>query len=239
MWWPNTFRHVRVTNLAKRSLTMQAADHIPDFAFFKDFYSIPEQRILLSAALLKLDSTETRQFRKRRMDYVATAKNTSRTDAVDSLFLPDEYYGFEEGHYDGVIKNYREMHITSWPEDIPEVGPLLTRLQSLHPDEETQTHILHLATDGEILPHVDNIGASGSWILGVSLGATRIMRLENTERSEPAFDIALPSGSVYMQRDSIRYGHKHSILRNGVLSGHSHNGGQRLSIMVRNLLSHR
>jgi alkylated DNA repair protein alkB family protein 7 len=39
--------------------------------------------------------------------------------------------------------------------------------------------------------------ASGSWILGVSLGAERIMRMEG---SEGMFDVLLPSGSVYLQK---------------------------------------
>ncbi len=59
-----------------------------------------------------------------------------------------------QGHFDGVIKRYREMHVTSWPEDVPEVLPLLDRLQEIHPSEDTQTHILHLASDGEILVRV-------------------------------------------------------------------------------------
>ncbi|OCH86559.1 hypothetical protein OBBRIDRAFT_220068 [Obba rivulosa] len=232
--WQNALRQVQL--LTKRTVATQSISHIPDFSLFNDFYSIPEQRILLSAALQKLDATESRQFRRRRKDYRPSIETTSGIDSVESTFLPDEYYGFEEGHYDGVIKNYREMHVTSWPESIPEIGSLLARLRALHPDEETQTHILHLASNGEILPHVDNIDASGSWILGLSLGATRIMRLASTEDSDRVFDIPLPSGSVYIQRDSTRYGYKHSILQNGVLSGRQCNGGQRLSIMIRNRL---
>lgn len=87
-----------------------------------------------------------------------------------------------QGHFDGVIKRYREMHVTAWPDDMPEVIPLLERLGRIHPNQDTQTHILHLASDGVILvgrlcvigagitfpntpaspqPHVDNVEASG------------------------------------------------------------------------------
>lgn len=104
-----------------------------------------------------------------------------------------------QGHYDGVIHNFREMHLTSWPtEDVPELSPILNRLHSLLPTQNTQTHLLHLGSNGEILPHIDNLGASGSWILGVSLGATRILRMNG--RDNDSFDVLLPSGSVYMQR---------------------------------------
>ncbi|EED84165.1 predicted protein [Postia placenta Mad-698-R] len=233
----------------------------PDFHYFPDFFSIPEQRVLLAAALQKLDTAESRQFRRLRKVFLAAQTNSpvagdrhSPDHTVQAMFLPDECYNFEEGHYDGVIRRFREMHVTSWPSDINGLLPALERLQQLCLTKDTQTHILHLATDGEILPHVDNIGASGSWIMGVSLGSARIMRLESTEaRDIGAFEIPLTSGSVYIQkcavsvergdrrthfmdRDSTRYGYQHSILKDSVLDGKHYSGGQRLSVMIRDLL---
>ncbi len=85
---------------------------------------------------------------------------------------------------------------------------------------------------------MDNIDASGGTIVGVSLGSPRVLRLVK-KRSENrkvggegnkgtdakdsriegfdsqhshGFDIYLPSGSVYVQRDSVRYDYEHSIL---------------------------
>jgi len=142
-----------------------------------------------------------------------------------------------QGHFDGVIKWYREMHVSSWPSEPPEVLRALDRLKTVHPDEPTQTHILHLSSEGEILGHVDNVEASGSWILGVSLGSTRVMRLESVVDKDDTFDILLPSGSVYLQRDSTRYNYKHSILKEATFRGSSIPNGQRLSIMLRNRLS--
>lgn len=112
----------------------------------------------------------------------------------------------KQGHYDGVIKNYREMHVTSWPDDIPELSHLLHRIGNFHPQEVTQTHLLHLASDGEIQPHVDHLTAFGAWIASVSLGADRILRLEKlgSDGSLP-FDIILPSGSVYVQKYAFRF----------------------------------
>jgi alkylated DNA repair protein alkB family protein 7 len=93
------------------------------------------------------------------------------------------------------------MHLTSWPEsEIPGLSSSLKRLYSLCPSHDTQTHLLHLASSGEILPHVDNLSASGSWILGVSLGSERVLRMENPAEAEDSFDILLPSGSVYLQK---------------------------------------
>ncbi|KII88669.1 hypothetical protein PLICRDRAFT_41874 [Plicaturopsis crispa FD-325 SS-3] len=206
-----------------------------DYALYPDFFSVPEQTLLLSAALQKLNSAESARFRKRRRTFESAIKHDPSSSSMQSLFLPDEFYEFQQGHYDGVIHNYREMHVSSWP-DIPELPPLLARLRQLHPDVDTQTHLLHLASDGEILPHVDNVEASGTWILGVSLGAERVMRIESVEESGESFDILLPSGSVYLQKDSVRFQYKHSIWKKASFKGRHIEGGQRVSIMVRDLL---
>lgn len=135
------------------------------------------------------------------------------------------------------------MHLTSWSEDHnPGLSLILARLQGLYPTPNIQTHLLHLSSEGEILGHVDNIEASGSWILGVSLGAERILRMESTSDPEDSFEVLLGSGSVYLQmqvlsvcieleakrssRDRVRYEYKHSVLKAG-------KAGQRVSVMVR------
>ena len=105
-----------------------------------------------------------------------------------------------QGHYDGVIHHFREMHVTSWPADTPDLKPIIDRIQAMCPTKDIQTHLVHLASDGEILPHVDNIHASGSWILGVSLGADRILCMQHSEDPNEAFKLLLPSGSLYIQR---------------------------------------
>jgi alkylated DNA repair protein alkB homolog 7 len=99
------------------------------------------------------------------------------------------------------------MRVSSWDyEKDPILKSALGRLETLHPDASTtQTHILHLASDGEIYPHVDNVGASGSWILGVSLGSERMLRMESVEDDldgipKRTFDVSLLSGSVYIQK---------------------------------------
>jgi hypothetical protein len=82
---------------------------------------------------------------------------------------------------------------------------ILDKIQQLLPRMSLQTHVLHLATDGEILPHVDNLDASGSIILGVSLGSPRLLRLEID--SGEVYEHLLEPGSCYIQRyaNSLRY----------------------------------
>lgn len=68
---------------------------------------------------------------------------------------------------------------------------------------QTTTHALHLSPTGKIDPHVDNVDASGSVIIGVSLGAERVLRLERKEAESEGGDgweVLLKSGSVYVQK---------------------------------------
>jgi alkylated DNA repair protein alkB family protein 7 len=142
------------------------------------------------------------------------------------------------------------MHLSSWPEDQnPGLSFILARLQGLYPTSNIQTHILHLSSVGEILGHVDNVEASGTWILGISLGAARVLRMESTSNPEDSFEVLLPSGSVYLQmqvqsicfrlcakiqsRDSVRYDYNHSVLKAGHFHGCEIKAGQRVSIMIR------
>ncbi|KIJ44239.1 hypothetical protein M422DRAFT_168295, partial [Sphaerobolus stellatus SS14] len=158
--------------LAPYLRTVSSSTLPSEFRFIPDFLAEDEQRTLLKFALRKLDETGKRSLQRKRR----SKGNYDTCDgSISDLFLPDEYYGFEEGHYDGVIVNYREMHATSWPED-PALISVLNRLYSLLPTipkENVQAHILHLASSGHILPHVDNLQASGSWIAAVSLGGGR------------------------------------------------------------------
>ncbi|KAJ3982715.1 hypothetical protein F5890DRAFT_1528258 [Lentinula detonsa] len=209
-----------------------------DFHFVPDFFSVSEQRTLLSAALERLDAAGSRRFQKRRKNSRSKLNTAAAIyeAPLSELFLPDDCYEFLQGHYDGVIHNYREMHLTSWPTaEFPGLVPALSRLQSVLPSSNIQTHLLHLASDGEILPHVDNVSASGRWILGVSLGSDRILRLESCANPDEVAEILLPSGSIYIQSDTVRYQYKHSILRN---SAFANGAGQRMSIMIRDVLEH-
>ncbi|EGN99551.1 hypothetical protein SERLA73DRAFT_121705 [Serpula lacrymans var. lacrymans S7.3] len=204
------------------------------FEMLPDFFNLAEQRILLAAALQKLNSSESRHVRKRQKAFEKQRKPLGEASSIQDMFLPDDHYTFEQGHYDNVIHGYREMHVSSWPvEENLGLSLIFDRLQEIYPSQDTQTHLLHLSSTGKILPHVDNVEASGSWILGISLGAERIMHMESTEDPQDTFDTLLPSGSVYIQRDAVRFGYKHSILFKGEFRGLNVGGGQRLSMMVR------
>ncbi|KAF8516923.1 hypothetical protein BU17DRAFT_92292 [Hysterangium stoloniferum] len=202
----------------------------PGFTFLPHFLNDAEQRILLQAALQKLNEVGSREFKRKRK---SISTNHEAVENINNLFLPDNYYEFEEGHYDGVITEYRETHVTLWPHNSL-LEPILHRIYTLLPcaKNDIQTHLLHLASEGMILPHVDNVDASGSWIAGISLGGERVLRLEN--EAGDMFELLLLSGSAYVQSDNVRFSYKHSILPGGgIFKGVPVATSQRLSVMLR------
>lgn len=123
-----------------------------------------------------------------------------------------------QGHFDSVIHHYRESLLSSLPPPsplYPDLIPLLNRAYafltsspqvvegSSSPPREALTHLLHLAPEGEILPHVDNLDASGGMIIGICLGTERILRLTRKgvdKGDREGWDILLPNGCLYLQR---------------------------------------
>ncbi|WWC68404.1 uncharacterized protein I206_102330 [Kwoniella pini CBS 10737] len=218
-----------------------------DFLFWPNFFNVEESKILLSMALWKLDRVDSTLKRRKKGKSSSISQNPVRVDELQSLF--DREYGFEDGHYDSVIHNYRETLLSSLPtSSSSNLKSTLAKLYSLLPNlppfdqqnippEGTITHLLHLSPKGEILPHVDNLEASGSVICGVSLGAERTLRLKMKDEEADGWDIKLTNGSVYLQRDSIRYNYEHSILpyssAGSIWNDERLKEGHRISIMIR------
>jgi alkylated DNA repair protein alkB family protein 7 len=111
-----------------------------------------------------------------------------------------------------VIHQYRETLLSTLPPYSPSY-PNLTELLNkayaqlpsspfIPPNSDTTpndalTHLLHLAPEGRIDGHVDNLDASGGMIIGICLGASRILRLE---KEGQGWDVLLNNGSLYIQQ---------------------------------------
>jgi alkylated DNA repair protein alkB family protein 7 len=111
-----------------------------------------------------------------------------------------------------VIHHFRESLVSAFPPSSPlwpDLIPLLNRAYALlpsnpqitgdSPPNDALTHLLHLAPEGEILPHVDNLDASGGVILGICLGAERVLGMTR-KAGEEGWEVVLPNGCVYLQR---------------------------------------
>lgn len=71
-----------------------------NFSLWPTFLNEIEQTVLLRAALRKLDDNESRTMRRRRRDYLAAHQEATPRSSlgtpITNVFLPDEYYHFEE-----------------------------------------------------------------------------------------------------------------------------------------------
>lgn len=74
-----------------------AVSYSSDFKLWPTFLSPPEQRILLTAALQKLDLNDTAQTRRRRKAHGLTpALSSVSTNGPQELFFQDHCYDFQE-----------------------------------------------------------------------------------------------------------------------------------------------
>jgi alkylated DNA repair protein alkB family protein 7 len=83
----------RFASLGTRRISSFVSGRAPrEFQYFPEFFSMAEQKILLSAALQKLDAAESRLFRKRKKGLEARCIQSPLQD----MFFPDDHYQFEE-----------------------------------------------------------------------------------------------------------------------------------------------
>jgi hypothetical protein len=96
--WPQLARANRAAlnttwRFRARQISFQPGGYLKDFVFLPAFFSEQEQRFLLSASLAQLDQSDSRQYRRRRKEFLLN-RNVEPA-SVQDLFLPDEYYCFE------------------------------------------------------------------------------------------------------------------------------------------------
>ena len=118
--------------------------------------------------------------------------------------MEDAAYEFESGHFDGVIKGFRECLVRDFGpaarqgdlrnimdrvygllppyEDYP---PPTEEQKDDSPPSHIQLHLLHLSSTGAIFPHVDNLTVSGPTVIGVSLGGARVAKFKRKISEEP------------------------------------------------------
>lgn len=140
---------------------------------------------------------------------------------------------YQYDHWDDAIHGYREMEKTNW---WPENEGIFNRIRSkaFVADVLPHVHILDLAADGIIKPHVDSSRYCGSTIAGVSLLTDCIMRMKRIDekkyeqerigeapnnKDEIVYrefdyfaDVLLRRRSLYIMKDSARYNFTHEVL---------------------------
>ncbi|KAI8343386.1 hypothetical protein BC941DRAFT_411220 [Chlamydoabsidia padenii] len=151
---------------------------------------------------------------------------------------------YEQGHFDGVITNYKECSVSSWTVGAEWMDQFIQQriYGALFPSsyQWLSPHILDLCRTGEIRGHVDNLEASGSVVAGLCLKSPAKMILEHQDDPTCQVEIFLPARCFYIQRDSVRYQFKHAIAGpdNSIWDGKKFDKHDRISLMFRNQKDH-
>ncbi|XP_063704368.1 alpha-ketoglutarate-dependent dioxygenase alkB homolog 7, mitochondrial [Culicoides brevitarsis] len=161
---------------------------------------------------------------------------------------------YEFDHWDDAIQGFRETERQKW---YPDNKKILNRvLETAFPQESVlpHVHVLDLAEDGHIKPHVDSVRYCGTTISGISLLSDAVMRLvridekeykDNAEyRNQPSplgekgfyVDVLLKRRSLYIMSYTSRYNFTHEVLGNekSVFKGSPVKKTRRVSIICRN-----
>lgn len=96
-------------------------------------------------------------------------------------------------------------------------------------------HVLDLAKEGEIKPHVDSVKFCGDTIAGLSLLSPSVMRLVHEKDANEIVDVKLEKRSLYIMKNQARYDYSHAILglNDSIFNGQPVPRDRRVSIIFR------
>ncbi|CAK9826999.1 Alpha-ketoglutarate-dependent dioxygenase alkB homolog 7, mitochondrial [Anthophora retusa] len=143
---------------------------------------------------------------------------------------------YEEAHWDDAIHSYRETEKSKWNEsNVKIINKIREKAFPKGISQLSLIHILDLAPEGWIKPHVDSIKFCGEIIAGLSLLTDSVMRLTLLENETLYKDFLLPRRSLYIMSGTARYDYNHEILKNekSYFKGQHILKGRRVSVICR------
>lgn len=144
---------------------------------------------------------------------------------------------YEYAHWDDKIHGYRETEFPKWNEENSKIITKIRR-KAFPPDmpQLGHVHVLDLAEDGWIKPHVDSTRFCGEIIATISLLSDSIMRLTYVGHEKEYWDdFFLPNRSLYIMKGVSRHKYNHEILskQDSIYKGKLINKLRRISIICR------
>ncbi|XP_075158333.1 alpha-ketoglutarate-dependent dioxygenase alkB homolog 7, mitochondrial isoform X2 [Haematobia irritans] len=182
-------------------------------------------------------------------DFITKEEETKLLEEIEPYMKRLRY---EFDHWDDAIHGFRETERKHW---YPHNRQVLERVRIEGFQEEIMPyiHILDLAAEGVIKPHIDSTRYCGHTIAGISLLSDSVMRLvyainkvdqSDDYRSQPKAvlennfyaDILLPRRSLYIMSHYARYDFTHEILgkQQSSFMGNPVQKDRRISIICRN-----
>ncbi|XP_014275160.1 alpha-ketoglutarate-dependent dioxygenase alkB homolog 7, mitochondrial [Halyomorpha halys] len=122
---------------------------------------------------------------------------------------------YQYDHWDHAIHGFRETERLKWNESNSAILNKIKCIAFGNDSTLPHTHILDLAENGYIKPHIDSIRFCGNTIAGASLLSDSVMRFCN-EQNKFTFSVLLKRRSLYIMRGPVRYDFTHEILSNDV-----------------------
>ncbi|XP_026670024.1 alpha-ketoglutarate-dependent dioxygenase alkB homolog 7, mitochondrial isoform X1 [Ceratina calcarata] len=145
-------------------------------------------------------------------NFVTIEEEQSLMEEIDPYMKRLRY---ERSHWDDAIHSYRETERSKWNERNTEI---INRIrENAFPIGTSQIpliHVLDLAPEGWIKPHVDSVRFCGQIIAGLSLLTDSVMRLTMVNNETQYKDFLLPRRSLYIMSGTARYDYRHEILKN-------------------------
>lgn len=166
-------------------------------------------------------------------NFVTVEEEESLMEEIDPYMKRLRY---ERSHWDDAIHSYRETERSKWNERNAEI---INRIrETAFPKGMSQIpliHVLDLAPEGWIKPHVDSVRFCGEIIAGLSLLTDSIMRLKMVDNETLCKDFLLPRRSLYIMSGTARYNYHHEILKDeeSYFDGRRVPKGRRISIICR------
>ncbi len=145
-------------------------------------------------------------------DFVTEDEESSLLEEVENDLRHRRY---EFDHWDDAIHGFREKERDCWNAKNTKVIRRM-RAEAFPPGSEllNAVHVLDLAENGWIKPHVDSVRFCGNIIAGLSLGTDSVMRFTLEGDATAKCDVLLKRRSLYIMKDEARYKFKHEILKN-------------------------
>ncbi|XP_013787528.1 alpha-ketoglutarate-dependent dioxygenase alkB homolog 7, mitochondrial-like [Limulus polyphemus] len=144
---------------------------------------------------------------------------------------------YEYDHWDDAIHGYRETEKLKWNQK-NEVTLQRVKQMAFPTNEPLlkHVHVLDLAEDGYIKPHIDSIRFCGDTIAGLCLLSDAVMKLVEEDHIENWVNVLLKRRSLYVMKNVARYKYTHEVLRKkeSVFKGKVIHRHRRISVILRN-----
>jgi len=171
-------------------------------------------------------------------DFISESEEKLLLNEVDRYMKRLRY---EFDHWDNAIHGYRETEKKSWNESNSLILQRV-REEAFPPDVSpiAYVHVLDIAKEGYIKPHVDAVRFCGDTIAGMCLLSSCVMRLALEADSTRFADVFLPQRCLYIMKGKARYDYTHEVLKEeeSFFKDEHIPRDRRISVICRNEPSH-